>query len=124
MAAQTRKIDYKAIAIQAGITALVFAAVNRFTSTKKGLGIPEKIMVNLSIDRMAQFADMATIANVNNIPWLQENLDTIEVNDPNLYTSANKTNIANCAFVALNSSHEVYRKKCRAMLDNYKRYLG
>ena len=121
---EKKTIDYKAIAIQAGITAIVFAAVNHFVSPKKGLGVPEKILVNLSLERMAQFADLVTIANVNNLRWLQENLDNIDLSDPSFYQNANKTSIANCAFVALNSNHEKYRAKCLAMVENYKKYLA
>lgn len=123
-APKQQPLNYKSIALQAGITALVFAAVNHFITPKKGLSAPIRLMLNLPLERMSQFADAVTIANVNNLSWLQSNIDKFDVNDPGSYQNVNQTSLGNCAFVALYSKYDQYREKCLVMLENAKKYLG
>ena len=116
------KINYRAIAIQATITAVVFALVNRFMSSGKGLGAPERLMLNLSTERMAQFADPFTMANVNNHKFLNEQLAPINVSDPETYKNGNRTTIANCAFIATYCKDDKMRAKANEMIENYKKH--
>ena len=116
------KLNYKSIAIQAGITALVFALVNRFMAPAKGLGMPEKLLLNLSMDRMAQFADVVTIANVNNYGFLKEQLGSIDPENTEIFKNGNRTSIGNCAFVAVHSKFPDMREKAALMIANYKKF--
>jgi hypothetical protein len=120
------KMDYKSIALQAGITAMVVAVVNKLMNpVVKGLGAGEKLMLGtFSMERMAQFADMATVVNVNNKAFLDRAFSSIDENDPNFYLSGNQTTIGNCAFVALNTKYPEYRQKATMLLNNYKKYAN
>lgn len=120
------KMDYRTIAIQAGITAIVVAVVNKLMDpVVKGLGAGERLLLNnFSMERMAQFADVTTMANVNNEAFLDNAFSSIDLQNPQTYLTGNKTTIGNCAFVALNSKFPEYREKAKQMLDNYKKYAN
>lgn len=118
------KADYKSIAIQAGITAVVVAVVNKLmTPVVGGLGAGDKLMLqNFSIERMAQFADAITIANVNNLDYLREQFGMLDVTDPMTFKNGNRTSIGNCAYVAIYSKHKEARDLAHQFINNYKKY--
>ncbi|WP_291866674.1 hypothetical protein [Maribacter sp.] len=119
------KLDYKAIAIQAGITAIVFAAVNKiFTPTQNAIGLAEKAIAFMPIEHQAKFADSVTVENARDNKWLAEQLSNLDPNDPNIYKDINKTSIGNSAYIALYGSHEGARKKSLRILNNIKTQLA
>lgn len=117
------KIDYKVVAIQAAVTATVFAVVNgMFNSGKKGLGHPVALLASMPLQRQAQFADAITVANVNNVDWLKKQLDSVDVDNPDFYNNANANSIGNCAFLVLHTNNNEVRAKCLKILDNLKKF--
>lgn len=119
------KTDYKAIAIQAAVTAVIIAGVNWIMKPVTGaLGAAETTLLNFPLENMAQFSDMATKVNVNNENFLRNKFSMVDIDDPITYKTGSKITIGNCAFVALYSKHQEFRDLAMLMLENYKKYAA
>jgi len=121
----TKTIDYKAIAINAAVTAVVIAGVNWIMKPlTQGLGAAEITLLQLPLKSMAQFAQLPIIANVNNAQFLKDTFELVDMNDPATYQTGDKRMIGNLAFVALHTNHQQYKAMALKMLDNYKKYAN
>lgn len=123
------KTDYKAIffssATTAVATAITIAVVNMVMKpTTNGLGNSERTLLQLPLKNMAVYADMVTKLNVNNLSFLKERFDMVDVNDPMTYKTGSKQNIGNCAYVALNTKHTQYRDMAVTILNNFKKHAN
>ncbi len=115
-------INYKALIITAGVTALTVAVVNNMFYKAKGLGLPAKLIANLPLERQAQFAELATIQNVRNPEFFKKYLSTVDIDSPDFYKNVNAKAVGNCAFLVLHTTDLELRNICLKILENYKIY--
>lgn len=112
-------INYKAIAVQAGMYALAFTLANRIFAPKSGgMGIASKALAFLPIEQQAKFADALTVENARNEKWLIEQTSNINTDDIASYQNINQTAIGNLAYIALYGVNDEAKRKAFLMLEN------
>ena len=125
--AASSKPDYKTVAINASVSAIATAvtlwALNYFSKkSPAGMGLPRKVLANLSLQKQAHFADAHTMLNVANSKFLLEHLPDPGTMPEQAYANLNARQVGNLAFVALHSPDQEIRRRSMEILLNFKKY--
>lgn len=115
------KMNIKNIIISSAVTAVTVALVNNLFNGNRN-GTDKKFMAILSEKELSRFAHPMTVLNVNNESWLANNLGKLGVDQID-FSSMDKQQWGNLAFVAMYSTVEPYKKKALELLSALKKQV-
>ena len=78
-------------------------------------------IIDWPIEKQAEYADEICIENINDIEFIKEQMDAVNINDKSVFKTFNTTSIGNLAYLVLNAPKE-YAGKAKNILENYKSY--